>query len=75
MKKIHLTNARELLLAMALFFNPLGYNELFAATMTITHSYWLTAATFYGFAITFFIAYLVLKVKSKKAECKNGGDV
>ena len=68
---MRLTNMRELLLAMALFFNPLGYNELFATTMTITHSYWLTAATFYGLAMIFFTAYVILKVKSKKDQCKN----
>ena len=54
---------RELVLAMALFFNPFGYNELFALTMRLTGSYWITSCIFYGVAGTLFLTYLALKRK------------
>ena len=58
-----LANVRELILALALFFNPLGYNELFAYIMTLTGSYWATSCVFYVMAGTLFMTYLVLKYK------------
>lgn len=58
-----LANVRELILALALFFNPLGYNELFAFTMGLTGSYWTTSCIFYMLAGTLFATYLILKRK------------
>lgn len=56
---------RDLVLALALFFNPLGYNELFAGIMSCTHSYWITSCVFYGISSSLFITYLLLRRKSK----------
>lgn len=53
---------KELILALALFFNPLGYNELFAGIMHYTHSYLITSCIFYGISSTLFIVYLLLKL-------------
>lgn len=58
-----LTSARELILALALFFNPFGYNELFAYIMHLTGSYWTTSCIFYGVAGTLFATFFVLKLK------------
>ena len=59
---------RELVLAVALFFNPLGYNELFRCTMLITGSYWATSACFYAIAFGLFLVYLFMgKGKDGKA--------
>ena len=54
-------NLRELVLALALFFNPLGYNEVFAGIMMLTGSYWGTALVMYCIAAVFFLTYLVLR--------------
>ena len=63
---------RELSLALALFFNPLLYNELFAGIMSLIGSYWATALCFYIIAGGFFATYCVLrfieKRKNKKEE-------
>jgi len=64
-----LANVREIVLALALFFNPLGYNELFAFIMKHTGSYWATAFVFYCTAGTLFGVFLFLKFCYKpKAE-------
>jgi hypothetical protein len=63
-----LANVRELILALALFFNPLGYNELFAYIMTLTGSYWVTSCVFYCIAGTLFTTYLILKYKFSDKE-------
>lgn len=55
---------RELILAMALFFNPFGYNELFAGIMHYTHSYWITSCIFYGISGSLFLIYLSLRLKN-----------
>lgn len=60
------TNLRELVLAVALFFNPFGYNELFAFTMTRTGSYWKTSAIFYAFSGSLFVVYSYLKIVEKR---------
>ena len=52
---------RELVLAMALFINPFGYNELFALTMKLTGSYWRASLCFYVIASVLFALYLKLK--------------
>ena len=56
---------RELILAIALFFNPLGYNELFAFIMKLTGSYWTTSAIFYAIAGGLFSFYLILKKRNR----------
>ena len=56
-----LVNVRESVLALALFFNPLGYNELFAFIMNYTNSYWITSCIFYVIAGTLFGIFLLLK--------------
>lgn len=68
-----LANVREIILALALFFNPLGYNELFAFIMSYTGSYWATACVFYCIAGTLFGTFLFLKFcyKSKSEKLLN----
>jgi len=59
-------NLRELFLALALFFNPAGYNEVFALIMSATGTYWSAAFVMYGLASTLFIVYLILRWIDKK---------
>jgi hypothetical protein len=54
-------SVREIILALALFFNPLGYNELFAGIMKLTSSYWITALILYTISGSLFLIYLILK--------------
>lgn len=61
-----LENIRELNLAVALFFNPFGYNELFAYIMTRTGSYWRTAWLFYILSGVLFGTYFFLKFFIKR---------
>lgn len=61
-----LANVREIILALALFFNPLGYNELFAFIMHHTGSYWVTSCIFYAIAGTLLATYFVLKLRGNK---------
>jgi hypothetical protein len=61
-----LANLRELILALALFFNPLGYNELFAFIMSRTGSFWITSLIFYGVSGSLFLIFLLLKFKKSK---------
>ena len=56
-----LENLTELVLAIALFFNPFGYNELFAYIMSHTGSYWGTACIFYVLSGSLFLVYFYLK--------------
>ena len=65
-----LANVRELVLAAALFFNPFGYNELFAFIMKLTGSFWITSSIFYGIAISLFGVYFLLKFKSNEYKQK-----
>jgi hypothetical protein len=68
--KITLDTVSQLMLALALFFNPLGYDGLFAFTMKLTYSYWSAVAVFYFIAASFFATYLILRrrIKSKSLE-------
>ena len=69
-----LENLTELILAVALFFNPFGYNELFAYIMSHTGSYWGTACIFYVLSGSLFLVYFYLKHvgrKKKKKEASN----
>jgi asparagine N-glycosylation enzyme membrane subunit Stt3 len=56
-------NLRELMLALALFFNPLGFDIIFNFIMSITCSYWLADAIMYAIAGIFFIIYLIMRRK------------
>lgn len=58
-------NLRELILALALFFNPLGYNEVFAGIMMLTGTYWSASLVMYCIAAILFLTYLGLKKFSK----------
>ncbi len=58
-----LASMREIILALALFFNPLGYNELFAGIMSVTHSYWTTALMFYALSGSLLLVYFALRFK------------
>jgi len=59
-----LISVQELVLALALFFNPLGYNELFAFIMKLTGSYWITSLIFYIIAGSLFGTFLLIKRRS-----------
>jgi hypothetical protein len=61
-------NLRELVLALALFFNPAGYNEVFVFIMSLTGTYWSAALVMYCFAAVLFSIYLVLRWVDKKHE-------
>jgi hypothetical protein len=55
------SNLRELILALAFFFNPLGYNEVFALIMSFTGSYWSAAFVMYVFAGLLFLTYFLVR--------------
>lgn len=61
-------NLRELILALALFFNPLGYNEVFVGIMTLTGTYWGAALAMYCIAGVLFSIYLGLKWRDKHCD-------
>jgi len=44
----------NVLITLALFLNPLGYDLVVYGIMTITKSYWLTTIIMYGMTILFF---------------------
>ena len=52
-------------LMLATFFNPLGFDALFAYTMKLTGSYWITDAIFYLVSASLFTVYYLLKKRSK----------
>ena len=39
---------------LAMFFNPFGFDALFALVMEWTRSYWITDLVFYGVSALFF---------------------
>lgn len=59
-------NLMSLTLILSVFFLPFGFDFLFYVTLQITKSYFITDIIFYGISISFFIAHLILKKKSKK---------
>jgi len=61
-------NLREIILALALFFNPFGYNEVFYGIMTLTGSYLSAAVAMYCIAAALFSIYLVLRWRDKRVE-------
>jgi hypothetical protein len=56
---------RTLVLVLATFFNPLGFDALFHLVMTWTGSYWITDAIFYGVSGLLFGLYFLLSKRAK----------
>jgi len=67
-------NLADAFLMLAMFFNPFGFDALFALTMRLTGSFLAADLIFYGISISFFILYFVFsrkaKSKSKKSDEK-----
>jgi hypothetical protein len=55
-------------LILATFFNPFGFDILFAALMRLTNSYWHTVAIFYFLSAVFFGFYFFLSSDKKQKE-------
>lgn len=53
------THARNILLMLAMFFNPFGFDALFALVMEWTGSYWTTDLVFYAVSAAFFGLYFL----------------
>jgi len=51
---------------LATFFNPLGFDALFALVMKWTGSFWITDLIFYSLSGSFFGLYFLLRRKEKK---------
>lgn len=60
---------KPVVLIFATFFNPFGFDALFALVMRWTGSYWETDLVFYFISACFFgwYYYLHLKIKKDKA--------
>jgi uncharacterized membrane protein len=54
---------------IATFFNPLGFDALFALVMKLTGSYWITDIIFYFLSASFFGLYILLR-KSEQSKGK-----
>lgn len=55
----------SIVLMLATFFNPLGFDALFKAVMDWTESYWITDLLFYLTSALLFILYFYLSKKNK----------
>ena len=53
-------------LIIATFFNPLGFDAMFAMIMNWTGSYWITDLIFYCLSASFFGLYFWLQPSSKR---------
>lgn len=53
------THTRNILLMLAMFFNPFGFDALFALVMEWTGSYWTTDLVFYAVSASFFGLYFL----------------
>ena len=62
-KKIRRETIAQLCLVIGTFFNPLGFDFLFAFTTKLTGSYVVTDLIFYGVALSFFGLYFLLSRK------------
>jgi hypothetical protein len=64
------TRIASVCLVLATFFNPFGFDILFAMIMSWTNSYWYTIVIFYSLSALFFGFYFFLsgnkKLKSKE---------
>lgn len=54
------------LLMIAMFFNPFGFDALFKLVMDLTGSYWITDIIFYCVSGLFFGLYILLRKSIKK---------
>ena len=59
----HRKKIRTVALILATFFNPLGFDALFALVMKWTGSYWATDLAFYCLSLLFFGLYFWLSDK------------
>jgi len=55
-----------LVLMIAMFFNPFGFDALFKIVMDMTGSYWITDIIFYCVSGLFFGLYILLRKSIKK---------
>ena len=62
------TKLSTIVLMIATFFNPLGFDALFALVMKWTGSYWLTDAIFYCLSASFFGVYFLLRKSEGNSE-------
>jgi hypothetical protein len=59
-------NPGTILLMVATFFNPLGFDALFALVMKWTGSYWITDVIFYFLSGLFFGLYFLWRKYEKQ---------
>jgi glucose-6-phosphate-specific signal transduction histidine kinase len=52
-------------LILCTFFNPFGFDALFALVMKWTGSYWTTDIIFYCVSFLFFVIYVLLSPETK----------
>jgi hypothetical protein len=55
-------------LILATFFNPLGFDALFALVMKWTGSYWITDAIFYSLSVSLFGVYFCCFKEKKRSK-------
>jgi len=67
---IKLEKIRIVFLVLATFFNPLGFDALFALTMQWTGSYLVTDIIFYCISIFFFLCYYLSSRGQEKSSEK-----
>jgi len=65
-KMIKIAMTTSLMLAM--FFNPLGFDAIFAFVMKLTSSYWTTDLIFYLTSAFWFMLYFILSHFYKKSQ-------
>ena len=58
--------ASTAMLMIATFFNPLGFDALFALVMKLTGSYWITDVVFYSVSLLFFGLYYYFSQKENR---------
>lgn len=61
------------MLMIATFFNPLGFDALFALVMKLTGSYWITDIVFYSVSLLFFGLYYYFSQKENRRPSKDLG--
>jgi hypothetical protein len=61
MNRINKERLATISLILAMFFNPLGFDALFNAVMTLTGSYWITDIIFYLISLSFLGLYFLLQ--------------
>jgi len=59
------------MLMIATFFNPLGFDALFALVMKLTGSYWITDIVFYSVSLLFFGLYYYFSQKENRRPSKD----